>query len=733
MIQAPEQIKKVQHAFFRFLFKGNKGLICVARLQRASKQLNEEYFYYDGGTPQCLDEIADYCARWQNEQDMYVAPFFFSTSKRRKETVEACPAAYADLDTCHPDNMLVKPTITVETSPGRWQAYWVFDELQEPGVGEDLSRRIAYYHAKEGADKSGWDLTQLLRIPGTTNFKHRNEFGYEQVYVRGVSNTLPVELLQNTYPQAKGFEFSDIPLPSEDDLPGDPEDILEGHKNRLMPTVWMLFTQEPDEDWSKSLWQLENLCYEGGLTREEAYIVCRESACNKYKRDGRSTTLLWKEVCKVYARRDSEYSLLRQPEQDSNPVLTDDELAHANGVRTVVDEYIDWAKSIGDAAWQYHQASAFVILSGLLAGHVRLPTSFGTVIPNLWFMILADTTLTRKTTAMDLGIDLLTEIDQDCILATDGSIEGLFTALAARPGRPSVFLRDEFSGFLESMTKKDYMAGTAESLTKLYDGKMQKRVLRKETVEVKNPVLILYTGGIKTRVQQLLNYEHVASGFLPRFIFITAESDISRLQPLGPPTERSIGERDRIRARFATIAGHYAKRGGSGTLVIHGQSVQDARAWDAQLTSEAWARYNKIEADLLSIGLKSNNKELLTPTFDRLAKSGLKVATLIAASRRLEDKVIITEEDLIKAFSYVEYWRGFTVEVLDNIGKGQGEQLIHRIVKFIERKPGVSRGEVMQQFHLSALDTTRTFETMEQRNLIVRQKAGRGEKLWVIK
>lgn len=732
MIQSPDQTRASQATFFRFLFGSAKeGIVCIARINRTNKEFHEEFFDWRFGEPY---EIVDYCHRWMTEQDIYVAPFILSSRKRTKDTILSCPAAYADLDECHPDKMLVAPNLVIETSSNRYQAYWLFEQLEDPGTVEDISRRIAYYHADDGADKSGWDLTQLLRVPGTVNFKHREEYGPPSVSILNANNTrFKVEELLDVYPQAKGYEFSDIPMPEEEDLPKEtPEELLAKHGNRLMPTAVRLFQEEPDEDWSKNLWQLENLLYEGGLSREETFKVCNEAACNKYKRDGRPSTLLWKEICKAYARRDAEYSLLRNPESDSRPILSDDEIKAANGVHTVVDEYIEWAKSIGDAAWQYHQASAFVCLSSLLAGYIKLPTSYGTMIPNLWFMILADTTLTRKTTAMDLGIDILSEIDTDAILATDGSVEGLYTALAARPGRPSVFLRDEFSGFLDSMIKKEYMAGTAESLTKLYDGKLQKRVLRKETIEVKNPVLILYAGGIKTRVLQLLNYEHVASGFLPRFIFITAESDITRLQPLGPPTEKSIGERNRIRDRFASIASHYAHQQRD-SLVLGGKSVSAPRAWEAQLTPEAWSRYNRIESDLLSLGLASPNKELLTPTFDRLAKSGLKVATLIAASRRLEDKVIITEEDLIKAFSYVEFWRTFTVEVLDNIGRTTGEHLLQRMVTFIDAHPGVYRGLVMQQFHLTAQDASKHLETLDQRGLIMRHHRGRGERLWTIK
>jgi hypothetical protein len=39
----------------------------------------------------------------------------------------------------------------------------------EPEEGQDLNRRLAY---AMGADLSGWDLTQLLRVPGTRNYKY---------------------------------------------------------------------------------------------------------------------------------------------------------------------------------------------------------------------------------------------------------------------------------------------------------------------------------------------------------------------------------------------------------------------------------------------------------------------------------------------------------------------------------------------------------------------------------
>ena len=723
MLTADQTGKRV--SFFRYLFGENSGLVGFARLHRESKDFVEEFFQY----PDQLEEMAAWPDQWTQTHDVYYCPQLLSSRERKKESVDLCTAAWADLDECQPIKLKIEPTITIESSPGRWQALWVFKTPADPAEAEDISRRIAYYHLEDGADKTGWDLTQLLRVPFTYNHKYRPDNDFPPVVsVIGTTGYVTLEDLQEEYPQVDGFTFADIPFPEE--LPQkDPQEILQDFKYRLTPQAFHLFAETPEGDWSKNLWQLEMSLFEGGLSREEVFVITRDAACNKYKRDGRHEGLLWKEVCRAFQKFEERRQLITPAQMEARPLLTDDERKDVEGITTIVEEYIEWGKTVGDAAWPYHQAGAFITLSSLLAGRVKLPTSYGMIIPNLWFMILADTTLTRKTTAMDLAIDLVTEIDSDAILATDGSIEGLFTSLSMRPGRPSVFLRDEFSGLLESMVKKDYYAGMAETFTKLYDGKFQKRILRKETVEVRDPVLIMFAGGIRSRILQLLNYEHVASGFLPRFIFITAESDVTRLRPLGPPTDTTSGARDQIRTALARIAGHYGR---DVIMRVGDRDIASPKDTHAELTRDAWQRYNKFESDMLEVGIKSQNADILTPSFDRLAKSGLKAAVLIAASRRLDEHVVVTEEDLVKAFSYVEAWREHTMLVLNNIGKSAQEKTISLILEAIIRKPGVYRSELMQKYHLNSREMSLIMDTLDQRGQITRARQGRSERLYPI-
>jgi hypothetical protein len=713
--------------FFRFVLGEDDGYICVAVRNAKSRSFTESFFTY----PDDIQSAVKYCERAMHVADVWFCPTVLRTNVRKKESVETSIVAWSDLDECPPDALHVAPTLVVETSQGRWQGYWRFTEPVHALEVEALNKRIAYSHREQGADVSGWDLTQLMRVPGTMNHKRAEAVGLFRVRLSAAMTDRKYTLDDfSAYPGTE--EASIVTSEAMPEEIRSAEDILEELRLSINPRVWSLFEQPPETDWSKHLWQLQLLLFDAGLSREDVFSVAREAACNKYKRDGRSEELLWKEVLRAHAQyegpvagyaaeptaADVEFSDALALKVE--PLLTDAEREWCKATPTIVEEYIEWAKSIGDAAWQYHQAGAFVILATLLAGTVKLPTSFGTVIPNLWFMILADTTLTRKTTAMDMAMELLLEVDPDCVLATDGSIEGLLTSLSMRPGRPSIFLRDEFSGLLEQLTKRDYYAGMLETLTKLYDGKFQKRVLRKETLEVRDPVLILFAGGIRERIMQQLTYDHVNSGFIPRFCFITAESDVTKLRPLGPPTTRTLERRDALAAKFRQVWSHYNRIENPDPLKLIAP-----KTWNAELTDEAWVKYNRFEAAMMQSGLDSNVAEILTPTFDRLCKSGLKAAVLLSAGERLEEKIIVHEADLVRAFFYVEQWREHTLEVIRNIGKSGQERVIERVYNDIKRNPGVSRSKLMQKHRLLAREADLVFITLMQRNLITDVKNGR--------
>jgi hypothetical protein len=709
-------------SLFLFLFGDESGYLCISTRNAATKKFQDTYWRY----PEQLDEAFEYVTRLSVAADVWFCPTLLNIPERKKENVSSSTCLWADLDECSPDLMIIPPTIVFQTSVDRYQALWRMSETIHATDAEKVNKRIAYMHAEQGCDRSGWDLTQLLRVPLTINHKYPRK---PKVIVEKAESNRVYSLEDfDVYPK---LEDEDISLSAiQEEIPSDtPEQLLEGYRKTLNARAWALFEDEPQGTWSEQLWELELILFESGMRPGEVFKVAKYAACNKYARDGRPDTFLWKEITRAFTAYESRQSHVVADLTSSgwtsedvtvDPLLTDDDRKWCRDNPTIVEEYVEWAKTVGDAAWQYHQAGAFVILSSLLAGPVKLPTSFGVIVPNLWFMILADTTLTRKTTAMDLAIDMLVEIDSDIVLATDGSVEGLMTSLSMRPGRPSVFLRDEFSGMLEQFTKRDYYAGMMETLTKLYDGKYQKRVLRREILEVRDPVLILFAGGIRDRVLANLTHEHVGTGFLPRFVFVTAESDVTRLRPLGPPSDNTQLGREDIISRLRDIYLNYR----SDQVIRSGKDEftmpRDTRAL---LTEDAWALYNRYEAKMLESALRSPLAAIMTPTFDRLAKSGLKASVLLAASRRLGNSVVVQEEDLVRAFYYVEQWREFALDVLANLGKTANERVMERIYEMIRSQPGVPRSHVMRAFHLTARDAETHFTTLEQRGLVTRHRS----------
>lgn len=102
--------------------------------------------------------------------DIYFCPNLFARPRRRKGLVRASCWLYADLDKVEPESDAeLSPTIAWESSPGRYQALWHIDKHLPEEQHSMVNRKLTY---ALGADKGGWDITQVLRVPGTINHKY---------------------------------------------------------------------------------------------------------------------------------------------------------------------------------------------------------------------------------------------------------------------------------------------------------------------------------------------------------------------------------------------------------------------------------------------------------------------------------------------------------------------------------------------------------------------------------
>ena len=171
-----EQVAQVneQETFLRAVFGNEQGYLFVSTLDRnepdREKGWRDRGFVYPLQMGDILNTIRVSDAAGL---DVYIAAQLYKAPQgRKKAQVKTCPSVWSDLDTASPYGVNPEPSVILETSPGRWHGFWRTPKPLAGAEAEEWSRRIAYAHHREGADLGGWDLTQVLRVPGTHNHKY---------------------------------------------------------------------------------------------------------------------------------------------------------------------------------------------------------------------------------------------------------------------------------------------------------------------------------------------------------------------------------------------------------------------------------------------------------------------------------------------------------------------------------------------------------------------------------
>lgn len=226
--------------------------------------------------------------REHSDDDIYFCPHGFNRRSRSKAEAVLPNLLWADLDFSDPrDKRLfkgLKPTIAIESSPGRYVGLWV---LKEP-MSESVNRRLTYHLE---ADHGGWDLTQVLRYPGTKNYKYKSQ--------------PRVRLLWDDGPKYSLKRIEQWLPPEEEPEDGDnlsPAEVFEewqGKMPRWLRRELLAKKVTGRADRSEMLWKLENACLEVGMSMEEAFAVIKNSVWNKFAGRRNEDHQLKRELSKI--------------------------------------------------------------------------------------------------------------------------------------------------------------------------------------------------------------------------------------------------------------------------------------------------------------------------------------------------------------------------------------------------------------------------------------------------
>lgn len=677
--------------FFSLVYGTSKGYIDLVTKSEEGVLDSERFFRWD----EQKTTVSKYSAL-RAEEDLYCSVGLFSAEERTKDDPQAVArVVFADLDTCHPDNLRIPPTIIVETSPDRWHGWWVLDEEVPLKAASEAARRIYEAHKDKGVDR-GWIASKLLRVPGTTNTKYDEPFEVRATY-NDIVYTL--DTINDVY-----GDVEIAPSAQSDGVKPKPvsrKERIELEKRLDAAGLTSLYLDKPKEgqSWSERAYKLELELFRLGMTPREVFSLMLEAACNKYNpafagevtqtgvpipKRRNPDEVLWQEVVKAHAEYQETANVIvdesinvrkRIPAQQ---FLSIEERKWVHENPSFIDHYVDWVASKTDASQTYSRSLGWLLLSIVFGARGYLPLRWGRTELNLWVLILGDTTRTRKSTAKNLFMQCVhrfeTQSGQVLDIGSDATGEALLKLLPEKDGTVSLLHVDEVNGWFNEMYGKNYRVGTLEKFTELYDGKVP--VVLRATKEAGNTkrarTAFCFVGvGIRAETAEILTQKNFRSGFLARMLWSVADPP-----PRRPGSEDIEFEDDTTIARkFDPVMDDMVA-----------DLVRRVRKWPLtnpsamKMTDEAKARYNRWAESAMQIVERHGDSDILSPSFKRLGDSVAKAAALLAMYDQADE---IHEGHLLHALLQAESWFNDMVRMASEISSSDFERRLNEVEAFI--------------------------------------------------
>lgn len=653
-----------------------EGHVDIARMNNG-KLNNHKFFYW----PLQAEDIWAYIDKYTHE-DVYFTPVVFKAAKRQRVLADTALVVYGDADTFNLDDILVAPSITVHTSPSKTHLYWFIDGMTDAKLAETLSHSVSVAHPKKttGFD-DGWSCTKLLRVPGTLNTKYIADTGeVHEVTVEYSGLTYTEEQFTEQYPAVPEFTFETLPFPEK--LPTYAEVLGSIPTSTRLEGLLTTGKFSKGTAGSEALYALYTELFRLSATDEQVFVVCERHPLNKWKRDGFDNPdhLLWQDIQRARAK-DGTFIEGDEEEEDEDTVVTIAPRKKTVGFdfltgyekenlkRTFVDEYLGWATSKTDAPVQYHVAGAFAVLATVFSDFGHAVPHWGETPLNLWFMVLGSTTLSRKSTSKALMLKCIEEMEEETYkydLGSKFTAEGLDEALRLAANRSALLHRDEIQSFMKEIDSKAYLQGIKGELTEIYDGKVTGKLRASGEKQDKvrkgaRVALNLFTMGIRDQLADYLTLDDFQSGFLTRFIYVSADA-------LQRTSETDyIGQMDAIeRSKGDPAFNDMIEKLREVRSVWEDWNDPTERTIAVPMDVEAHQRYNKFVTEALDAAQAQSKATILEAGASRLNTSVLKAATLIAMADRCDE---VGLNHMLAAINYCGEWFEHLVAMTERISE----------------------------------------------------------------
>jgi hypothetical protein len=386
-----------------------------------------------------------------------------------------------------------------------------------------------------------------------------------------------------------------------------------------------------------------------------------------------------------------------EPETQTTPDL----VFPKSAFRGVFEVYIEAVKGRNEVCDAYHFAILKSVIGSIIGRGAYLYTG-SRIYPNFYTCLIGMTGISRKTTALSMGRDVLQRIDPNVItfngLATP---EGLIAKLTVPNEdddddekfpdptlQPRIDATSEYEGFRALVGLSEYAALLKKAKKSSSDGLIQvltdafdcppslDNPTRHSPLKAVNPCVSIVALSTQSWLEESLNLEDIRGGFANRFCYYTHELT----PPIPSPTQPDENLLGTLIETVHKIREYYQKR--------HIEFNFDDE------TSEFvdnWYGENRQ-------AILAEKNELVRDTMQRLDSNARKLALLYAILENGADDNQIHLVHFETALEVATYWKDAMQEIFGVFAKDEQTKNEEAVLERLRTKPRTKRG-LQQSLH----------------------------------
>ncbi|MEM4534983.1 MAG: hypothetical protein QW764_02945 [Desulfurococcaceae archaeon] len=342
--------------------------------------------------------------------------------------------------------------------------------------------------------------------------------------------------------------------------------------------------------------------------------------------------------------------------------------------------------------------------------------------PNIWVILIGPSRIVRKTTSLNLGEDIIREVDEKVLMPASFSPEGLYDILNnMKRGDIGVWIKDEMGGFFRDLQKKRYMSGAREILSMIYTGRGEERKLRSYHFKIPWGIYVTSAGTVPTPASYYFSEEDFTSGFLNRYILSYALSRDKRIPLLhNDPAVQKM--RENIISEYKELVNECVSKA---PLIVSfsSKAIRGLEDYDGWVECEIQRLERENPSTLWKLYLAESPNQLMKLTVLRRLSRG-KLTTSI---------IVVDEQDFIKAYNDLMVFLNCAREIIQEVQVSARpkqveteERRLMRVYEIIKSSSikGVKWTELLNKTFLLKADLINIIETLMEQERVI---AVRGE------